>query len=190
VAYAKKFIHPTLTDAARETIVDYYVKTRTEGGGINEPGSVYPDGKKFGTESGLDSFDSVPITARSIESLVRLAEAHARTRLSEEVEIVDADLAIATFDVWRYELMGGDYDETSMVSGKTTTKRNREHHILSFIIQQYQETDQTVELFSILNEMEKHSISKSQVEEILDSLCTLGTLFRPSMNRNEYQPTG
>ena len=132
----------------------------------------------------------MPITARSIESLVRLAEAHARTRLSEEVEIVDADLAIATFDVWRYELMGGDYDETSMVSGKTTTKRNREHHILSFIIQQYQKTDQTVELFSILNEMEKHSISKSQVEEILDSLCTLGTLFRPSMNRNEYQPTG
>jgi replicative DNA helicase Mcm len=190
VAYAKKFIHPTLTDAARETIVDYYVKTRTEGGGINESGSVYTDGKKFGTESGLDSFDSVPITARSIESLVRLAEAHARTRLSDDVEIVDANLAIATFDVWRYELMGGDYDETSMVSGKTTTKRNQEHRIVSYIIQQYQNTDQTVKLFSILNEMEKHNISKTQVEEILDSLCNGGTLFRPLSNRNEYQPTG
>ena len=191
VAYAKKNIHPTLTDAARETIVDYYVQTRTQGGGINEPsGGLSTSGEKYGQEIGGDSFDSVPITARSIESLVRLAEAHARTRLSEEVDIIDAKLAIATFDVWRYELGGADYDETSMVSGKTTSKRNQEHRIVSYIIQQYEKTDQSIELFSILNEMEKHKMSKSQVEDILDSLCNIGTLFRPSMNRNEYQPTG
>jgi replicative DNA helicase Mcm len=194
IAYAKKNIHPTLSDAAREKVVDYYVQLRTKGGGINAPNSQYTDGKNSGMEeiggkNQHGSLTSVPISPRAIESLVRMAEAYARTRLRDEVIIEDAELAIATLDTWRYELMGKDYDETSIVSGKTTTKRNREHHIVSFIIQQYQKTDQTVELFSILNEMEKHSISKSQVEEILDSLCNGGTLFRPLSNRDEYQPT-
>jgi replicative DNA helicase Mcm len=194
IAYAKKNIHPTLSDAAREKVVDYYVQLRTKGGGINAPNSQYTDGKNSGMEeiggkNQHGSLTSVPISPRAIESLVRMAEAYARTRLRDEVIIEDAELAIATLDTWRYELMGKDYDETSIVSGKTTTKRNREHHIVSFIIQQYQETDQTVELFSILNEMEKHSISKSQVEAILDSLCNGGTLFRPLSNRDGYQPT-
>jgi replicative DNA helicase Mcm len=188
VAYAKKNCHPKVTDTAREKIVEYYVQARLQGGGINESGSTYTDGEKVGMEAKEDSLSSVPISARSIESLIRLAEARARTRLSNEATIEDAQMAIATFDTWRYELMGDNYDETSMVSGKTTTKRNIEHNVLSFIVQRYNQTDSAVELHEILTAMEKFRISQEQVEDILDVLCNNGTLFRPASNRNEYQP--
>ena len=188
VAYAKKNFHPKVTDTAREKIVEYYVQARLEGGGINESGSTYTDGLKSGMEIQSDSLTSVPISARSIESLIRLAEARARTRLSNEATIEDAAMAIATFDTWRYELMGDSFDETSMASGKTTTKRNIEHKVLSFIIQKYNLTDNAVELHEILSAMEKFRISKDQVDDILDVLCNNGTLFRPASNRNEYQP--
>ncbi|MEW6328811.1 MAG: LAGLIDADG family homing endonuclease, partial [Candidatus Micrarchaeota archaeon] len=72
IAYARKSVHPTLTDEATEKIKDFYVELR-----------------KMGAAQG-----AVPITPRQVEGLIRLAEASAKSRLSEKVEIVDAERAI------------------------------------------------------------------------------------------------
>ena len=48
-----------------------------------------------GIRGGAEDEDSpVPITARQLEALVRLSEAHARIRLADEVKVVDAEKAI------------------------------------------------------------------------------------------------
>ncbi|HIG03450.1 MAG TPA: minichromosome maintenance protein MCM [Candidatus Poseidoniales archaeon] len=186
VSYTKKTIHPTLSDLAKEKLVDYYVKTRISGGGSTENLDLHGVGE--GVESGRgSSLDSVPITARAIEGLVRLTEAHARIRLSDEAGVEDALSAIRIFDHWRYTLMGENFDETSIQSGRSTSKRNIERNIKSFIILENERTTQSIHLNEILTEMEKHDAKRQQVEDILDHLVNAGDLFRPT-GRDNYQP--
>lgn len=70
VAYARKEIHPVMTDAARKVLVDSYVSVR----GSSDSGSI-------------------PITVRSYQSLIRIAYAIARMRLSRAVNQEDAEFA-------------------------------------------------------------------------------------------------
>ncbi|XP_034835332.1 DNA replication licensing factor MCM4 [Maniola hyperantus] len=71
IAFAKENIHPTLSDAAQQRLIDAYVDMRRVGTGRGQI-SAYP---------------------RQLESLIRLSEAHARVRLSNVVEIIDVDEA-------------------------------------------------------------------------------------------------
>ena len=62
VAFAKRTIHPQLTDDAQDALAKFYVETRRQGG---------------------ESNDSIAISARAIEGLYRLAQASA-SELSQE----------------------------------------------------------------------------------------------------------
>jgi DNA replication licensing factor MCM3 len=57
ISYAKTTVHPTLTDGARELIVANYTELR----GKQADGTV-----------------AMPITARSLETIIRLSTAHAK----------------------------------------------------------------------------------------------------------------
>ena len=75
IAYARN-INPKLTKEAALIIKDYYTKVR-----------------------GLaNNMQTVPITARSLEALIRLSEAAARLRLSSEVTVDDAELVVTIVD--------------------------------------------------------------------------------------------
>ena len=74
IAWAKRTIHPVLTPEAQEQITNFYIETRTRDS---------------------DEDNSVPITARALEGLVRLAEANARMRLSPEATAEDAKRAVS-----------------------------------------------------------------------------------------------
>ena len=71
IAYAKEHIHPTLGEEAQQRLVQAYVDMRRVGSGRGQI-SAFP---------------------RQLESLIRLAEAHAKVRLSREVEIQDVEEA-------------------------------------------------------------------------------------------------
>jgi len=77
----KKYIHiakcikPVLTEAACEMLADEYANLRSDD-----------------FESGVARTQTV--TARALETLIRLATAHAKARLSKQVEEEDAELAI------------------------------------------------------------------------------------------------
>jgi DNA helicase MCM8 len=72
IAYARQHVHPKLSDAARGVLCTFYIELRKshQGG------------------------DSVPITTRQLESLIRIAEARARLELRVEVTAGDAHDAI------------------------------------------------------------------------------------------------
>jgi len=80
IHYAKLRIHPTLTQEAVDIISDAYVDLRSapEGRDAQGNGSFYK---------------TLPVTARTLETLIRLATAHAKARLSNTVQAKDAKVA-------------------------------------------------------------------------------------------------
>ena len=67
ISYARTYIHPKLNEEAGQALVEAYVDMRQVGSGRGQV-SAYP---------------------RQLESLIRLAEAHAKMRLSDKVEVAD-----------------------------------------------------------------------------------------------------
>ena len=67
LGYAKRYINPKLSERAGQAFIEEYVEMRKVGSGRGQV-SAYP---------------------RQLESLIRLAEAHARMRLSDTVTIDD-----------------------------------------------------------------------------------------------------
>ena len=158
VAFAKRSIHPKLTDEAQESLREFYVETRRKGG---------------------ESHDSIAISARAIEGLYRLAQASARVRLSEVATIEDAERSIRLTRFWRHELMGENFDETTLQSGKKATTRNRERSILEIVRRLFAETGNIVNLADVLTEAGRMDISRDVAEDIIEALCRDGRLMRP-----------
>ena len=106
VAYAKRSCYPILTAEAKEALVNYYLKLR----GIAEPNKP------------------VPVTARQLEALVRLAEASARIRLSDAIEQSDAERVIHIVDAClrqiAYDARTGTFDIDKVVTGISKEKRD------------------------------------------------------------------
>tara|TARA_B110000444_G_scaffold197371_1_gene188232 strand:- start:24854 stop:26968 length:2115 start_codon:yes stop_codon:yes gene_type:complete len=158
VAFAKRTIHPILSSDAQNLLREYYVETRRKGG---------------------ESHDSIAISARAIEGLYRLAQASARVRLSDEATIEDAERSIRLTKTWRHELMGENFDETTLQSGKKATARNRERIVLEIVRRIHAETGDVASLNDVLTEAGRSDISRDVAEDLIDVLCRDGRLMRP-----------
>ena len=73
--YAKNRIKPTLTQEACDFISSRYAELR-----------AIADGKD-------EKYRTMPITPRTLETLIRLSTAHAKVRLSKTVDVADAEVA-------------------------------------------------------------------------------------------------
>ncbi|XP_044727672.1 DNA replication licensing factor Mcm3 isoform X2 [Chrysoperla carnea] len=74
--YVAKMMKPKLTEEATELIADEYSKLRSE------------------DAMDMDVARTQPVTARTLETLIRLATAHAKARLSPIISVSDAEAAI------------------------------------------------------------------------------------------------
>ncbi len=72
IAYARAHVHPKLTEEAGKKLMEFYLQMRSK--------------------AGMDT--PIPITLRQYDALIRLAEASAKVRLSDKVEVQDAERAI------------------------------------------------------------------------------------------------
>ncbi|MFH7835393.1 MAG: minichromosome maintenance protein MCM, partial [Candidatus Aenigmatarchaeota archaeon] len=108
IAYARKNIHPELTQEALERIKKFYIEMR----------SMYSSAK-----------DAVPITLRQQEALIRLAEASAKIRLSDKVTIEDAERAIEIMNVsirqLGYDVETQKFDVDKLEGGMPASQRNK-----------------------------------------------------------------
>jgi replicative DNA helicase Mcm len=89
ISYAKRF-KPKLSEAASDEIKSFYVHLRNQS--IKSDADIKP----------------IPVTARQLEGIIRLSEACAKLRLSNEVTRDDAKKAI---DLLKVSLMQVGYDE-------------------------------------------------------------------------------
>ncbi len=166
VAHARQNIIPKLTPGAIEEIKDFYVNLRNS--------SVTGD---------VDAVRPIPISARQLEALVRLAEGSARVRLSQKVTRSDARKAIS---IMRYCLMqvGFDY-ETGQIdidrisSGITASTRSKIHVVREILSLFESKGKKSIPVEDIVAEASEKSISESQVEEIIEKLKREGEIYEP-----------
>jgi replicative DNA helicase Mcm len=161
ISYAKG-IKPTLTPDALNRLKDFYLTMRSASEAEGSP---------------------VAITARQLESLVRIAEARARAALRKEVTSEDAEAAInimkkslaeVGIDVSSYK-----YDIDIIMTGKSKSMRDKLQVILSTLAEMERETGM-VEKAALLNELEaKYKIPKGDAERLITQLLREGTIYEP-----------
>ncbi len=162
IAWAKRTTHPVLTAEAKEEITKFYIDTRTKDS---------------------DEDNSVPITARALEGLVRLAEANARMRLSSKATLEDTKEALAMFRMWRYELMGDEFDEGMINTGRSAKKRSAEQVTLEVMKKlSGGKKDIDVQVGDILNEMAP-LYDEYEVENALQQLSMRSTIYQKETGR-------
>lgn len=165
ISYSKQKCEPALTDEAIEEIKDFYVNLRSQ---------AYSD---------EDVIKAIPIGARQLEALVRLAEAHAKIRLSKYVTKDDANIAI---DVVRSYLVEVGMDKSTnkididKVNGeRTASSRNK----ISIVREKVDElTNRLGKLFP-LEELETalkvSNMNETDIETTIDELRKMGDLYSP-----------
>jgi replicative DNA helicase Mcm len=162
VAYAKRNCFPTMTEEAKSEIQQFYVDLRANGSGEDSP---------------------VPVTARKLEALVRLAEASARVRLSDTVEQEDARRAV---EIARYclEDIGldpetGELDADVIETGTSKSQRDRVRNLLDIIAEIEREYDEGAPVDVILERCEEIDISENKAEHEIDKLKQKGEVYEP-----------
>ena len=165
IAYAKRNVFPSMTDEARSMIKDFYVDLRARGTDEDAP---------------------VPITARKLEALVRLAEASARVRLSDTVEPADAERVI---DIVRTCLKDigvdpetGQFDADVIETGTSKSQRDRIKTLRGLIEELEGEYDRGAPVEEVLSRAEDIGMSESQVEHEIEKLRQRGEIYEPAQN--------
>ena len=165
LSYAKQKIIPRLTNEAIQEIKDFYVDLRNSG------------------QKGEEGIRPIPISARQLEALVRLAEASARSRLSEQVTRLDAKRAI---ELLKHCLMqvGFDYetgqiDIDRITTGVPASQRSRIVSVREIIKKLENKVGKIIPIADIINEAAEQNIDNAQVEEIIEQLKREAELFEP-----------
>ena len=164
IAYAKQRISPKLTNEAVEKIKQFYVNLR------NQP------------MQDRSEIRSIPISARQLGSLIRMAEASAKLRLSEVVEEKDAELAIRLI---KYYLEHTGYDEETgqididKISGRMKSSQRSKIFKVRDIIFDLKETfGEQIPIEEVEKKLEG-DMKSSEIDDALDKLAKEGTIFRP-----------
>ncbi|MFB6206165.1 MAG: minichromosome maintenance protein MCM [Haloglomus sp.] len=163
VAHAKRSCYPTMTDAARNAIEEFYVDLRSQGEGEDAP---------------------VPVTARKLEALVRLAEASARVRLSDTVEESDAERVI---DIVRKSLedVGMDpetneFDADMIEAGHSKSQRDRIKSLRGIIEELEDEYEEGAPFEEVLEMAESNGTDRDKAEHEIEKLKQRGEVYEPS----------
>jgi replicative DNA helicase Mcm len=167
IAFAKRNYHPNIDKDVMALILEYYVQERQSYG-------------REDTDEGGES-NVVPITARALEALIRLTEAHARMFLREDATVEDAKVALAVFKHWREE--SGIEDESEF-SGTSVKQRNISVIVKNLIRDICTENGNVATISAIYNRALAKKIDESTVDRIIQQMRTSGILFQPK--NDEY----
>ncbi len=160
VAYAKRNIFPVMNDNALEMLKNYYVDFRNS------------------------SEESVTFTPRQLEAFVRLAEASAKMRLSQEVTEEDAKRAIYIVDQYLRRVgmdrETGKFDIDIIATGISHSQHDRMRIIMDIIQRLCNEAkDGNALRGDIVRESEIEGLESSKVEDALDRLKRNGQIYEP-----------
>ncbi|MFW6384178.1 MAG: LAGLIDADG family homing endonuclease [Halodesulfurarchaeum sp.] len=163
IAYARSTCFPTMSEEAESRIQEFYVNLRAQGTGEDSP---------------------VPVTARKLEAIVRLAEASARVRLSDTVEPEDADRALEIVDTTLKEIgmdpETGQYDADVIETGQSKSQRDRIRTIKELIEDVEAEFDEGAPVEEILARAEEVDMDRSKAEHEIEKLKQQGEVYEPS----------
>ncbi|CAB3287360.1 DNA replication helicase protein MCM [Methanocaldococcus lauensis] len=156
-----KLIMPYLTEKAKKMIKKYYLEMRKLGEGDNP----------------------IPITARQLEAIIRIAEMHAKARLSDKVEDVDAEVAINIIDDClkqvAYDPETGTLD-LDKIAGTPKSRRDKMDAVLNIIREIVSlRDDGLAPEEDIYEKAESIGLSEKDVESALEYLKKAGDIYNP-----------
>jgi replicative DNA helicase Mcm len=162
VAYAKRNCFPTMTEEAKSEIQEFYVDLRARGTDEDAP---------------------VPVTARKLEALVRLAEASARVRLSDRVEKSDAEratkIARSCLEDIGMDPETGEFDADVVETGTSKSQRDRIKSIKDLIRRIEEEYDEGAPRDVVVERAEENDIEESKVTHEIQKLRDKGEVYEP-----------
>ncbi|KAI3805709.1 hypothetical protein L1987_28327 [Smallanthus sonchifolius] len=164
LSYARKNIHPQLSDEAAKELKDGYVKMRRRG---NFPGSS----KKV-----------ITATPRQIESVIRLSEALARIRFSESVKKDDVVEAFRLLEVALQQSATdhatGTIDMDLITTGVSASERMRRDNLVgltrNIIMDKLQLGGPSIRMLELLEELKQQGVNAEL--HLTDLRNALGTL--------------
>ena len=166
ISYARRYIRPRLTPEASKLIEDFYVEMR-------RMSMENPEG-------------AIAITARQLEALIRLAEAHAKMALKNEVTIEDAEAAIRLMKTFLesagMDIESGRIDIDVIMTGKPRSKQEKLTRILE-IIEELEESSEEgcARIKEIQRRAAAEGIESSLVEEAIKGFRRDGMIYEKSI---------
>ncbi|MBN2567164.1 minichromosome maintenance protein MCM [Candidatus Woesearchaeota archaeon] len=163
LAYARQ-LKPRLSDIALGELKDYYVKMRGSGS----------------TEGDIKA---IPISARQLEALVRLAEASAKIRLSGTVSREDAKRAIDLLQTCLAAVgvdpETGRIDIDRISTGVSASERSKIVGIKEIINEMERMLGKTIPVADVVQAALDRGMSEEAVEESIEKLKRSGDIFEP-----------
>jgi replicative DNA helicase Mcm len=161
VSYAKSF-KPVLTDEALSRLRDFYLTMRSASETEGTP---------------------IAITARQLESLVRLAEARARVALRKEILAEDTEAAVAimkrSLEEVGIDVSSHKMDIDLIMTGKPKSLRDKLGVVLGAIVSLEKETGM-VEKRALLEKLEtEYDVTGAEAERLIGQLLKEGTIYSP-----------
>jgi len=161
ISYAK-IVTPVLTPDSVERLKEFYLAMRQASESEGTP---------------------IAITARQLESLVRIAEARARAALRTEILAEDAEAAIAimrrSLEEVGIDVSSRKFDIDIIMTGKPKSLRDKLRAILSALAEMEKETG-IVERSALLETLRtEFDISNEEAERLTAQLRREGTIFEP-----------
>jgi replicative DNA helicase Mcm len=163
ISYAKKNAPPTLSDEAAKKIQEFYLETRAMGENPESP---------------------VPITARQLEALVRLAEARAKMALKKEITVDDAEAVIRLMTT-SLKMVGIDRetmraDIDTIMIGTAKSQRERFDLIITLVRELGEGSKEGfVQIDRIVEAAAAQGIEKQFAMDAINRLIKEGILFEP-----------
>ena len=162
IAYSKQNCYPVFTEEAKNSLIEFYSKIRGDAASSKDK--------------------PVPITARQLEGLVRLSEASARMRLSNEVTEYDTLQAITIQDRSLINIAydaSGARDIDAIVTGMTKSVRNL-HISMDHLIRTLpaHEKDGVSEK-EVISHLIESGFEERKVIETIEARYRKGELTRP-----------
>lgn len=165
IAYARKEINPVLSKEARDKIVSYYVEKRKE----------------------MQGMDYITISKRQLEAIIRLAEAHARMRLSNIIEVKDIETAIRLMDFSLKQVAQteeGTIDVSVLEIGTSLNKRRKMELILEIIEGLEEEFPDGVPYNEIKEKaLAKGLIKEEEFDKLLEQLHENGDIYSTGVKK-------
>ncbi|MEM3676096.1 MAG: minichromosome maintenance protein MCM, partial [Thermoplasmataceae archaeon] len=160
VSYARTRIYPRLSDEAIELLKEEYVNTRNS------------------------SSDSIPITARQLESTIRLAEAAARARLSSIVTAEDAKLAKRIVDYYLKDvsMTNGQVDIDILYTG-TSSKQRSDLELVFDVIRDLKTEKNRADLDDVIALCVNKGLTQERVLEAIARLKSAGQIYEPQFKK-------
>jgi replicative DNA helicase Mcm len=161
IAYAKRTCFPILSDGAREALISYYMRLRNLASG-DKP---------------------VPVTARQLEALVRLAEASARMRLSNTIDTEDTDRILRIVDAClrqvAYDAESGSFDIDKLVTGVTKSQRDIIRSVKETVRNLSGESGGQAKIDEVIDILTQQGFSRDRIEYAIEQLKRGGELLEP-----------